>query len=110
MKMKNKQTSSKNSEKKNPVALFFKSAGQYIKVKYPFLLLLFFGYVAVTALVFAKITTSETVASFSIDDFEIGQISDRTIIAEKDIAADDANPVTIVAGEKIIKKGLTNGF
>ena len=106
MKMKNKQTSSKNSEKKNPVALFFKSAGQYIKVKYPFLLLLFFGYVAVTALVFAKITTSETVASFSIDDFEIGQISDRTIIAEKNIAADDANPVTIVAGEKIIKKGF----
>ena len=104
--MKNKQTSSKNSEKKNPVALFFKSAGQYIKVKYPFLLLLFFGYVAVTALVFAKITTSETVASFSIDDFEIGQISDRTIIAEKNIAADDANPVTIVAGEKIIKKGF----
>ena len=104
--MKNKQVNNKNSEKKNPVALFFKSAGQYIKVKYPFLLLLFLGYVAVAALVFAKVTTSETVASFSINDFEIGQISDRTIIAEKSIAADDANPVTITAGEKIIKKGF----
>ena len=101
--MKNKN---KNAEKKNPVAVFFKSTGQYIKVKYPFLILLFVGYVAIVALVFAKVTTSETVASFSIDDFEIGQISDRTIIAEKSIAADEANPVTIVAGEKIIKKGF----
>ena len=104
--MKVKNNKNKNGEKKNPVAVFFKSAGQYIKVKYPFLILFFLGYVAVTALVFAKITTSETVASFSIDDFEVGQISDRTIIAEKNIAADDANPVTIVAGEKIIKKGF----
>lgn len=104
--MKVKNNKNKNGEKKNPIAVFFKSAGQYIKVKYPFLILFLLGYVAVTALVFAKITTSETVASFSIDDFEIGQISDRTIIAEKNIAADDANPVTITAGEKIIKKGF----
>ncbi|MBP5602734.1 MAG: HDIG domain-containing protein [Treponema sp.] len=104
--MKVKNNKNKNGEKKNPVAVFFKSAGQYIKVKYPFLILFLLGYVAVTALVFAKITTSETVASFSIDDFEVGQISDRTIIAEKNIAADDANPVTITAGEKIIKKGF----
>jgi len=105
--MKNKpQKNNKTSEKKNPVGIFFASAGQYIKTKYPFLLLLIIGYLAVSALVFAKITTSETVASFSIEDFEVGQISDRTIIAEKNIPADDANPVTIVAGEKIIKKGF----
>ena len=93
MNMKNKQKNNKTGEKKNPIAVFFHSAGQYIKTKYPFLLLLIIGYIAVSALVFAKITTSETVASFSIDDFEIGQISDRTIIAEKSIPADDANPV-----------------
>ena len=104
--MRNKQKNNKSGEKKNPIAVFFQSSGQYIKTKYPFLLLLFIGYLAVSALVFAKITTSETVASFSIEDFEIGQISDRTIIAEKSIPADDANPVTIVAGEKIIKKGF----
>ena len=104
--MKNKQKNNKGTEKKNPVSVFFSSAGQYIKTKYPFLLLLFIGYIAVSALVFAKITTSETVESFSIEDFEIGQISDRTIIAEKSIPADDANPVTIVAGEKIIRKGF----
>ncbi len=101
--MKNKN---KNSEKKNPVPVFFKSAGHYIRTKYPFLILLFLGYAAVSALVFAKITTSETIANFSINDFEIGQIADRTIIAEKNIPADDANPVTITAGEKIIKKGF----
>ena len=101
--MKNK---SKTTEKKNPVSSFLKSAGLYIRTKYPFLILLFLGYVAVSALVFAKVTTSETVASFSINDFEIGQIADRTIIAEKSIPADDANPVTIIAGEKIIRKGF----
>ena len=61
---------------------------------------------AICALVFAKITTSDTVASFSIEDFEIGQISDRTIIAEKSIPADETNPYSIIAGEKIIKKGF----
>ena len=106
MKNKNKNTEKRNSEKKNPASAFLKSTGHYIKTKYPFLILLLLGYVAVSALVFAKITTSETVANFSINDFEIGQISDRTIIAEKNIPADDANPVTITAGEKIIKKGF----
>ena len=101
-----KQKNNKNSEKKNSFALFFKSVGQYIRTKYPFLLLFLVGYMAICALVFAKITTSETVASFSIEDFEIGQISDRTIISEKSIPADDANPYSIVAGEKIIKKGF----
>jgi len=101
--MKNK---TKNPDKKNPLSVFLKSAGNYIRTKYPFLILLFVGYALISALVFAKITTSDTVANFSINDFEIGQIADRTIIAEKNIPADEANPVTIVAGEKIIKKGF----
>jgi len=104
--MKNKQKNNKSSEKKNSFSRFFKSVGQYIRTKYPFLLLFLVGYMAICALVFAKITTTETVASFSIEDFEIGQISDRTIIAEKNIPADEANPYSIVAGEKIIKKGF----
>ena len=101
--MKNK---TKNSEKKSAGSAFLKSAGHYIRTKYPFLILLFLGYACICALVFAKITTSETIANFSINDFEIGQIADRTIIAEKSIPSDDANPVTITAGEKIIKKGF----
>ena len=101
--MKNKN---KNTEKKNPGSAFLKTAGHYIRTKYPFLILLFLGYASICALVFAKITTSETIANFSINDFEIGQIADRTIIAEKNIPADEANPVTITAGEKIIKKGF----
>ncbi len=104
--MKNKQKNNKNTEKKNSFSVFFKSVGQYIRTKYPFLLLFLLGYMAICALVFAKITTSDTVASFSIEDFEIGQISDRTIIAEKSIPADETNPYSIIAGEKIIKKGF----
>ncbi|MCR4899766.1 MAG: HDIG domain-containing protein [Treponema sp.] len=104
--MKNKQKTNKKTPKENAISVFFKCVGQYIKTKYPFLLLLLIGYMAITALVFAKVTTSETVASFSISDFEIGQISDRTIIAERNIPADETNPFSIVAGEKIIKKGF----
>lgn len=96
----------KNTEKKNPFGEFFDYVGKYIKNKYSFLVLFIIGFLCVSALAFAKISTTETVASFSLDDFEIGQISDRTIIAEKDIPADDANPVEIIAGEKIIKKGF----
>jgi putative nucleotidyltransferase with HDIG domain len=52
------------------------------------------------------VNTSQSVAAFSITDFEIGQISDRTIIATKTLPADDMNPVSVVEGEKIIKKGF----
>ena len=55
---------------------------------------------------FAKISTVQTVASFTLEEYEIGQISDRTIIAEKDLPPDEINPVSILKGEKIIKKGF----
>lgn len=106
MKNKNKAYKSTKNEKEQFFSVFFKYIGQYIKNYYQFLLLLIFGFLAISALNFAKITTIETVATFSINDFEVGQIADRTIIAEKDIPADEANPVFIQAGEKIIKKGF----
>ena len=104
--MKTKNTKKEN-EKKNVSKVFFESAGLYIKKNYPFLILFVVGLLAVSALNFTKISTVQTVANFNISDFEIGQISDRTIIADRSLQADEIDPVDIVKGEKIIKKGFS---
>lgn len=57
-------------------------------------------------ILYFRTSTTETVASFKLNDFEIGQVSDRTIIAEKYLAPDLNNPVVVEAGEKVIKKGF----
>ncbi len=111
--MKNKMTKTDrfNSEKieneeKNAFSQFFHSCGIYIQKNYAFLILFFVGLFAVSAINFMKITTVQTVANFSISDFEIGQISDRTIIADRSLSPDELDPVGITKGEKIIKKGF----
>lgn len=98
--------SKKENERPNPFQVYLDAAGKYIHLHYPFLILFFVGFLAVSAVNFVKISTTQTVASFSIDDFEIGQISDRTIIADKTVAPDENFPVAIQKGEKIIKKGF----
>ena len=83
-----------------------KACGSYIRSNYPFLLLFLCGILAVSALNFLKISTAQTIADFSVSDFEIGQIADRTIIADRTLAPDNADPVSVNKGEKIIKKGF----
>ena len=96
----------KNEDKQNVAGQLLSAAGSYIKQKYPFLILFFVGLLIVSALNFMKISTVQSIANFSINDFEIGQISDRTIIADRNLAPDDVNPIAITKGEKIIKKGF----
>ena len=98
-----------NSEKENKpgtVGLVMKGTGAYIRKNYPFLILFFAGLLAVSALNFMKISTAQTIANFSLDDFEIGQIADRTIIADRTLTPDNIDPVAVTKGEKIIKKGF----
>ena len=100
---KNKNSSSEDvSTAKNA----FGKIGRYIRSHYQVLLLLTAGFAVLSALNFFNVATSQTIASFTIDDFEIGQIADRTIYADKSIPADEDNPVSIEAGEKIIRKGF----
>jgi len=95
-----------NSEKVQAKESVVSFAGKYIKKNYPFLLLFLFGVLFVSALNFMKISTTQTIASFNLNDFEIGQIADRTIIADRSLAPDELEPVSVVKGEKIIKKGF----
>ena len=82
MKKKNNNTL-KNKE--NLFASFLKNSGKYIKKNYAYLIVFILGFLSVSFINFCKVSTTESVASFIMDDFEIGQISDRTIVAEKTI-------------------------
>lgn len=73
---------------------------------YPVIILIVVGVLAATVLNFFNIATSQTIASFNLDDFEVGQISDRTIYATKTIPADELFPIDIEEGERIIRKGF----
>ena len=84
----------------------FSKALDFLKRRYKIILLILLGYMAVTVLNFMNVATSETIASFKLDDFEIGQIAFKTIYAPKSIPADELNPVYIEEGEKIIRQGF----
>lgn len=54
---------------------------------------------------FFNVTAAETVLSFNIFDYEPGQISDITVVAERDVFNAD-NTIAVEKGEKIIRKGF----
>lgn len=78
----------------------------YAKKHYPIFILMAIGYLLVSAVNVFEVATSQTIMSFNLNDFEIGQISDRTLIAPKSISADEDFPFSIEEGDKIIRKGF----
>ena len=55
---------------------------------------------------FFVISSSETVLSFTVSEYEVGQIADKTIIADVSLPPDARHPVSVEAGEKIVRKGF----
>ena len=74
---------------KNLMGKFFESVGKYIRKKYKFLIMFFLAFLALSALSFFKVSTSESISNFSLSDFEIGQVADRNITANKTLAPDE---------------------
>ncbi len=97
------EKSEKNEDGKN---LYFSILTDFIKKNSILLSLMLIAFVSISALNFVNISTTQTVASFDLDGFEIGQIADRTIIANKTLPADENNAVSVQEGEKIIRKGF----
>lgn len=64
------------------------------------------AFISCVLISFFVITSSETVLSFTANEYEIGQIADRTIIADVSLPPDARHPISIEAGEKIIRKGF----
>jgi len=85
---------------------FFKNFGFFIKSHVSSLVVYLFWFIAVLVIAFFDVATSNTVLSFSINDYEIGQISDKTVISEKTLYSDSVYPFEIKKGDVIIKKGF----
>ncbi len=93
----------KNNAKKSQVSQAVKN---YLKNHYPVLILLFVGYLLVSAINLFDVATNQTIMALNINNLEVGQIADETIRAPRSIPADELNPVFIEEGEKIIRKGF----
>ena len=95
-----------NNEKTPLVSSLWKAVATYVRLKWHILLLFVLSFLVVTAIIYVDRSTAETVASYSVGEYEVGQIADKTIYAPKSIPADDVYPVAIEEGEKVIRKGF----
>jgi putative nucleotidyltransferase with HDIG domain len=95
-----------NNLKKSFFGDIVQSVSSYVKKNWPVLIVFAVVFIASSAVIYVDASTTQTIASFSIDEYEPGQIADKTIIASKSLAADEQFPIAIEEGEKIIRKGF----
>lgn len=93
-------------QKTNEKNELFKDAGAYFKSHVSSIIVYLIWFIAVLTIAFFDVATSNTVLSFSLKDYEVGQISDKTVIAEKTVYSDSIYPFEIKKDEVIIKKGF----
>ncbi|MBQ9909548.1 MAG: HDIG domain-containing protein [Treponema sp.] len=98
--------SKKEKNDKNGISVFFDSIFSFISKNWGFILAFFLTFIAATAIVWYDANTTETLASFAIEEYEIGQVADKTIYASKSLPEDARYPVAIEKGEKVIRKGF----
>ncbi len=93
------------NEVKKPSAEIFLSVGNYIKHNYKVLIVFVVSFLVVSAVGFIRISTSNTLTSYKIEDYDVGMIADKNIYAQKTLPADTENPVTVQKGERVMRKG-----
>ena len=77
-----------------------------VKKQLPRLITASLTFAAVAVLVFFNVSRSATVATFALDEYEIGQVADRTIIADRALPGTMEYPTVVQKGEKVIRKGF----
>jgi putative nucleotidyltransferase with HDIG domain len=87
-------------------SLLLHSGSNYVRHNWTTILIFTVCYFSLGLLSFLKVSSSGTVDSVLLSDYEIGQIADRTIVAEKELPADEKNPISLRKGEKITRKGF----
>lgn len=90
-----------NSEDK----AFSKTVAAYFSEHKKSLFILSGCFLVLLVALFFNVTAAETVLAFNIFDYEPGQISDITVVAERDVYNAD-NTLAVENGEKIIRKGF----
>lgn len=97
----------KTDSKKNMVAThIFQSVSKYVSKNYAVLIVFASTFLVACVVAFFVTASSETVYSFSVTEFEVGQIADRTIVADKTLPPETDGDIGVVAGEKVIRKGF----
>lgn len=92
---------------------FFANLGNYIKTHVSSIIVFVAWLSVVLTIAFFDVAASDTVLSFSISEYKVGQIADKTVIAEKSLESDALFPFDIEKGEVIIEKGFPiteNGY
>lgn len=96
----------KEKDKNEEAESFFRLAGKFVSKNWKVIVLCILTFLASAAVVYFDANTTETIASFALDEYEVGQVADKTIYASKSLPADDNYPVAVEKGEKIIRKGF----
>ncbi|MBO5730646.1 MAG: HDIG domain-containing protein [Treponema sp.] len=78
----------------------------FFSKNYNILIVFAVAFISCVLISFFVISSSETVLSFTATEYEVGQIADRTIIADVSLPPDARHPISIEAGEKIVRKGF----
>ena len=84
----------------------FKDFLEFLKRDWGRILLGIAVFAAVSAVVYFSANTTDSLSAYAAEEYEVGQCSDKTVIATKTMKATAAYPVEIEEGEKIIKKGF----
>lgn len=101
-----KMAKNNTTEEKSFFAEMFDSALNYVKLYWPKLMVFTVTFILSALVIYLDANTSQTIGSFTIDEYEVGQIADRTIIASKSLPADEQFPIAVEEGEKVTRKGF----
>lgn len=97
--------SREKSEEQNVFKQLFMKSGEYIKANWQILFLFVVTFLLCTTMAFFKTSASNSIVSFDINEYQVGQIADITIVANKNLPATDVNPA-VEKGEKVTHKGF----
>ncbi len=96
----------RRATKEKVFAKFWLAAGEKIKAQSATILILLVTFIAMLGITFIDYATREAAATANYADYEVGQISDITVIAKRNIVPIGSQGISIKAGEKIIRKGF----
>lgn len=77
-----------------------------IKKQLPRIVTSMTAFFAVSLIAFFNVSRRSTVATFALEEYEIGQVADRTIVADRNLPGTMEYPTVVQKGEKVIKKGF----
>lgn len=79
---------------------------EFVKKNHRVILLSLITFILLSAINFYDAATGESVANYNVDDYEVGQIAERTIIARKSLPPSAEYPLYVEKGEKLTKRGF----